>query len=97
MRKTPDTLEQLKREAAQISAQLVAFGAEEKQAEVGVIGDFLASAEQHLEDADAGGYYETEHHQVHLDIAAAYAALAKAGARAIALRLDHADPPDNSN
>lgn len=73
-------LEALKREAEAISRALVARG------EPG-------SAEAHLEEVRAG-YYEDERECTHLDLAAAYASLAKAGARAISIRMEIADPPE---
>ncbi|MFD4994762.1 hypothetical protein [Streptomyces buecherae] len=89
-RKTPDTLAMLRREAEKITYALA--GATHDQSDVARVLKLVKAAEKHLEQADEG-YYPDEGDQVHLDLAAALAALAKAGARAIALRLDHADPP----
>ncbi|MFE2044547.1 hypothetical protein ACFXAZ_27200 [Streptomyces sp. NPDC059477] len=55
--------------------------------------ELIGSAQAHLHEIRTG-YYEDELERTHLDLAAAYASLAKAGARAIAIRMDIADPPD---
>ncbi|MEU2608854.1 hypothetical protein [Streptomyces albus] len=93
-RKTPANLEALKREAEAISRALVTRGRPDgPRTDVGVVFELIASAQTHLEEIRAG-YYENEEERTHLDLAAAYASLAKAGARAIAVRMDIADPPE---
>jgi hypothetical protein len=94
--KTPDNVAALKEAAAQIRAGLGELAQTDKftaRTEVGVVHELLEAAEGHFEDADPHGYFPTEEHAAHLDAAAAYAALAKAGARALAVRLEDGAPP----
>ncbi|WP_329028276.1 hypothetical protein [Streptomyces sp. NBC_00690] len=91
VRKTPDTLAALRKEAQEITRALA--DATGSGTDVARVLDLVRDAEAHLEMVREG-YYPDEGDQVHLDLAGALAALAKAGARAIALRLDHADPPE---
>ena len=87
-------LEALKREAEAISRALVARSQPDgPRTDVGAVFELIGSAEAHLEEVRAG-YYEDERERTHLDLAAAYASLAKAGARAIAIRMEIADPPE---
>jgi len=93
-RKTPDNLHALKREAEAISRALVARDQPDgPPTDSKAVFELIASAEAHLEEVRAG-YYENELERTHLDLAAAYASLAKAGARAVAIRMDIADPPE---
>lgn len=100
MKRTPDLVKCLKEEAESLTNHLIGLarkdGTVDGTALASVVG-FLRKAEKHLDGSDAEGYYEEERHLVHLDVAAAYAALAKAGARAIAARLEPIpDPPESS-
>ncbi|MEU3602270.1 hypothetical protein ABZ714_26660 [Streptomyces sp. NPDC006798] len=90
VRKTPETLTELRKEAEEITRALA--GVTRSETDVARVLELIRAAEEHLESVDEG-YYPDEGNQVHLDLAAALAALAKVGARAIALRLDRADPP----
>jgi hypothetical protein len=93
-RKTPDNLEALKREAEAISRALVSRGQpEEPPTDVAAVFELIGSAQAHLDECRIG-CYENEWERTHFDLAAAYASLAKAGARAIAIRMDIADPPE---
>ncbi|MDF4254609.1 hypothetical protein [Streptomyces sp. WMMB303] len=93
-RMTPDNLEALKREAEAINRALVLRGQPDgPRTDVGVVFELIGSAQAHLEEIRVG-YYPDELERTHLDLAAAYASLAKAGARAIAVRMDIADPPE---
>ncbi|WP_329564423.1 hypothetical protein OG711_38600 (plasmid) [Streptomyces uncialis] len=89
VRKTPEILAALRKEAEEITRTLA--DATDSETDVARVLELVKAAEDHLELVDEF-YYPNEGNQVHLDLAAALAALAKAGARAIALRLDHADP-----
>lgn len=98
MKRTPDLVKALKEEAEHLTNHLIGLAREDKTVEgtalIAVVG-FLRKAEIHLEESDAEGYYEEERHLVHLDVAAAYASLAKAGARALSARLEPVpDPPE---
>jgi hypothetical protein len=90
IRKTPENLEALRKEAEDITRALQA-STDSTDSDVARVLELVKGAEKHLEEIRTG-YYPTEEEQVHLDLAAALAALAKAGARAVALRLDRADP-----
>lgn len=96
MGRTPDLVKALKEEAEELTGHLTGLAREDETVEgtalIAVVR-FLQEAEKHLEESDAEGYYEEERHFVHLDVAAAYAALAKAGARALCLRLEAVPPP----
>ncbi|TXJ83307.1 hypothetical protein E2C11_07495 [Streptomyces lavendulae] len=93
-RKTPDNLQALKQEAEAISRALVVRGQSDgPPTDVAAVFKLIGSAQAHLEECRVG-YYETEWERTHLELAAAYASLAKAGARAIATRMDIADPPE---
>ncbi|MGW1143263.1 hypothetical protein [Streptomyces zhihengii] len=93
-RMTPANLEALKRQAEAISRGLASRGQPDgPRTDVGAVFELIGSAEAHLEEVRAG-YYEDERERTHLDLAAAYASLAKAGVCAISVRMDIADPPD---
>ncbi|MEU9471252.1 hypothetical protein AB0D78_32450 [Streptomyces avermitilis] len=82
-RQTPTNLEALKREAHVISRALVARGQPDgPPTDVAAVFELLGSAQAHLDEIRAG-YYEGEWELTHLDLAAAYASLAKAGARPV--------------
>ncbi len=92
IRKSPENLAALRKEAEEISRTLRA-STDSTRSDIARVLELVKAAEDHMEEVRTG-YYPTEEDQVHLDLAAALAALAKAGARAVALRLDHADPPE---
>jgi hypothetical protein len=95
VRKSPETVEELRKEASEITQGLRGLpGA--SGSDIATVLDLIEEAEKHL-DETRPGYYPTDEEHVHLDLAAAFAALAKAGARAVAFRLDRADPPDKSS
>ncbi|MDX2802711.1 hypothetical protein [Streptomyces scabiei] len=59
--------------------------------EIQAVTYFADKAEEHLSASDAEGYYEHERHRAAADLAVAYAALAKATARALAFPLEIAN------
>jgi hypothetical protein len=92
---SPDNIKIVKDQAAAVSSALEKLAASGKApgTQLGVVLDFLAQVDRHLEAGDAHGYYEDETEQAHIYAAGAYALLAKAGARAIAIQLEHTDEP----
>ncbi|MGQ5640792.1 MULTISPECIES: hypothetical protein [unclassified Streptomyces] len=93
-RKTPANLAAVKKEADAISRALLTAGDDEAEhTDIAAVFDLIRAAEAHLEEVKTG-YYENELELAHLDLAAAYASLAKAGARAAAVRMDIANPPE---
>ncbi|GAA0454459.1 hypothetical protein [Streptomyces olivaceiscleroticus] len=94
-RKTPENLDAVKKEAEQISRALLSRGQTESApaTDIAAVFELIEAADRHLEEIRQH-YYENELERVHLDLAASYASLAKAGARAVAVRLDIADPPE---
>ncbi|MER6975615.1 hypothetical protein [Streptomyces carpinensis] len=95
-RKTPANLDTLKKEAEAISHALLSRGQAESQphTDIAVIFELISSAQAHLEEVRVGSY-EDELERTPLDLAAAYASLAKVGARAVAVRMGIADLPKN--
>lgn len=89
--KAPETVQALKEAAAEIAAGLDEYmmpGGSTASTYLTAIIDLLEVSEQHLDAAGPEGGEETETHRVHRDLAAAYAQLGKAAARAIALRIE---------